>query len=126
MLKDLLILLPIFLGIDFVWLGFIAKGFYDKQFSAFARTLNWPAAILVYLLIPLGIAFFVLPKASGDRALALLWGAFYGLVVYGVYDLTNYATLKDWSLTTVLVDILWGIFICGAASYLTVYLSGKI
>jgi uncharacterized membrane protein len=118
MVKQYLVLLPIMLGIDMVWLGLVAKKFYDRQLAAFSRTLNLPAAVLVYLLIPLGIVLFVLPRAGGDKMMALLWGGIFGLVVYGVYDLTNFATLKDWTLTMTVVDMIWGAFICGVTSFL--------
>jgi len=125
MVKNFLLTLVIFLGIDFLWLGVIAKNFYDKHLGAFERTLNWPAVILVYLLIPLGIVLFILPKASGNLKLALFWGAVYGLIVYGVYDLTNLATLKNWSLTMVITDMLWGMFICGFTSFVVTYFLNK-
>jgi len=122
MLKKLLLTLVIFLGIDLLWLGIIAKSFYDKHLGVFERTLNLPAAFLVYLLIPLGILLFVLPKANGNAKMALLWGAVYGLIVYGVYDLTNLATLKNWLATMVLVDMLWGMFISGVTSLIVTLL----
>lgn len=118
MIKNYLLTLSVFLSIDFLWLGIIAKNFYNKHLQAFERTTNWPAIALVYLLIPLGIVFLVLPKIDGNAKLALFWGAIYGLIVYGVYDLTNLATLKNWSRTMVIADILWGMFICGLTSYL--------
>lgn len=116
-IKRLAVWLVIFLIIDFAWLGFVAKSFYDKYLKSFERTINWPAAFFTYILIGLGIVFFVLPLTK-DKALhmSFLVGAVYGLVVYGVYDLTNLATLKNWSLSMVLVDIIWGMFICSTTS----------
>ncbi len=70
---------------------------------------------LVWLLIALGITLFVLPKASSFGS-AALWGAAFGFVLYGVYDLTNYALLKGWPLPVVIVDIAWGAFLCAAAA----------
>ncbi|MBU0569399.1 DUF2177 family protein [Patescibacteria group bacterium] len=125
MVKSYLLTLAIFLGIDFVWLGVIAKIFYDKHLGDFARTTNWPAIVLVYLLIPLGLVFFVYPKIDGNFKSALFWGAFYGLIVYGVYDLTNLATLKNWSVTMVIVDMLWGMTVCGLTSLIATLLLGK-
>lgn len=121
MIKDFLLTAAIFLGIDFLWLKIIAKNFYDKNLGGFERTVNWPAIVFVYLLIPLGIVLFVLPKTDGKTKLAPLWGAIYGLIVYGVYDLTNLATLKNWSLTMVFTDMLWGMFICGFTSYIVTF-----
>ena len=123
MTKDFFLTLAVFLGIDFLWLGVIAKNFYDKHLANFERAINWPAAVFVYLLIPLGIFLFVLPKADGNAKLALFWGGLYGLIVYGVYDLTNLATLKNWSSAMVVVDMLWGAFICGLTSLIISFLN---
>ena len=38
-----------------------------------------------------------------------LRAAFLGLAIYGTYELTNYATFKDWDLKTLIMDIGWGI-----------------
>lgn len=120
MAKSFLIPLVIFLGIDFIWLGLIAKNFYEKELSPFARTLNLPASLLSYLLITLGVVFFVLPKSAGDLTQALVWGGLFGLIVYGVYDLVNLATLADWSLKMTIVDMLWGGVVCSLVSGLTI------
>ncbi|HMB17395.1 MAG TPA: DUF2177 family protein [Candidatus Paceibacterota bacterium] len=125
-LKIFLIILPIYLLIDFIWLGVVMKGFYNNQFRSLNEEgvlmKNWFVALFVYFLIPAGIIFFVMPKISGFGFDNFLLGGLYGLIVYGVYDLTNYATLADWGLKITIVDTLWGIFICGFLSYLLPYI----
>jgi len=81
---------------------------------------NVPAALATWALIVAGIQFFVLPRAGHTpQVYALfLWGALYGLVLYGVYDLTNYAVVKGWPLTITVVDMLWGAFACAMATLL--------
>ena len=66
-----------------------------------------PAAILVYVLLAVGVAVFIVPRAT-DVLSAAAYGAIVGLVVYRVYDLTNYATLAQYPLAITLVDICWG------------------
>jgi len=65
---------------------------------------------------------FVLPRIAADNLVssALLWGAFYGIVVYTVYDMTNYSLLRDWPLRVALIDICWGGLLnaLGAAAWL--------
>lgn len=60
-------------------------------------------AIICYAFIILGLYFFILSKKRPS------WEAFLlGLVVYGVYDSTNYATLKKWSPYLATIDVIWG------------------
>ena len=71
----------------------------------------WPA-LIVYVAIPLGIMLFVLPRVSADSLIgsAFLWGALYGIVVYAIYDMTNYSLVRDWPLRVALIDICWAAF----------------
>ena len=111
--------LLVFLAVDFLWLGFIAKGFYQRHLGQFfSEEVNWAAAFLFYLLFVFGMMFFVISPALKDHSVtqALLLGGIYGLVTYATYDLTNLALLKDWPLTIVVVDILWGIVLSSIVS----------
>jgi uncharacterized membrane protein len=76
----------------------------------------WPAAALVYVLLALGVVAFVLPRAAGLVSAGAMWGALLGLVIYGLYNLTNYSTLARWPLAMTIVDIAWGAFACAAAA----------
>lgn len=118
------ILLPLFLLFDLLWLGVVMKGFYSAELGELGRregsTLapRWWAAIPVYLLIPAGIVLFVRPLVGANDALwqAFGWGAVYGLVLYGVYDLTNMAVLEKWTVRMTLADMAWGCLLCGTIS----------
>ncbi len=120
-LKFFLIAFPVFLALDFLWLGLISNSFYLKEFGSLARRAgdsfspNWIAALLSYFLIIVGITVFVMPKAGGSFQ-ALLFGALFGVIVYGVYDLVNLAVIQEWSLKLTVVDILWGGTVCGITS----------
>jgi uncharacterized membrane protein len=115
------IVLPVFLLIDSVWLGLIMNRFYSDQLGELARRQGaalaprWGAAILVYLLIPGGLVLFVRPLLGPGATTwqAFAWGATFGLVLYGVYDLTNLSVLEQWPLRMTLADIAWGIVLCG-------------
>ena len=111
--------LVLFMVMDLAWIGYIAKNFYQKNLgSLLATNPNWIAAAVFYLIFITGIlAFVVLPaveKGSLWQAIAL--GAFFGLVTYGTYDLTNHATLKNWPAIVTGVDMLWGAFIVAVVS----------
>jgi uncharacterized membrane protein len=123
-LKQFITTLFVFLFIDLVWLGFIAKKIYDQLLTPFERTLNWLPAVLTYLLLASGIFIFVLPFANNNTK-ALLYGALFGLITYGVYDLTNLATLKNWPTKLVVIDMIWGSFLCALTALIVVNLVKK-
>ena len=110
-----------FMVLDGVWLGVLMKTFYRDQLAPIVRLANggiapnWPAALVVYVLLGTGIALFVVPRASTVSS-AAAFGALIGLVVYGVYDFTNYATLRQWPFALTLVDVAWGALATAAAS----------
>ena len=107
-----LLTVPVFFAIDMVWLGFVARGFYRNNLGHLLRPdVNWVAAIFFYLLYIAGILIFATMPALEKNSLrqAIVWGGLFGLFTYATYDLTNLATLKDWPLNVVFVDIAWGI-----------------
>lgn len=106
-----LLTMVVFFVIDMLWLGLIAKNIYRKYLGALmSDTVNWGAAILFYLLFIAGIFVFVIyPSLEKQSAIrALLLGAFFGLICYATYDLTNYATMKGFPLNIVIIDLIWG------------------
>lgn len=124
--KHLLFVVPAFLALDFVWLGLLMSGFYDRELGDLARRQGesmaprWGAAILVYVLIPVGLVMFVRPHVGGDATIwsAIGWGAAFGLVAYGVYDLTNLAVLEKWTVRMTAIDMAWGATICALCAAL--------
>jgi len=97
-----------FLVLDGLWLGVLMARTYRSLLGSLMldRPLLAPAAVF-YLLYVLGcVVFVVLPATSWQRAAGM--GALLGLVAYGTYDLTNWATLKGWSAQLALMDMAWG------------------
>jgi len=101
---------PVFFFIDMLWLGVIAKDFYRTKLGHLMGDINWTAAIIFYLVFLLGLTYFAMYPAvvKGSLTAALTLGALFGFFTYATYDLTNLATLRDWPLSVVMVDILWG------------------
>ena len=125
-IKLFAIAFPVFLGIDMVWLGLLAKGFYRSQIGALMKTdVNWTAAIIFYFLFIAGLVTFVITPAieKGSWMHALLYGALFGLVCYATYDLTNLAIAKDWPLLVTIVDLAWGAAISAAVSIITFFIA---
>ncbi|MBK7426262.1 MAG: DUF2177 family protein [Saprospiraceae bacterium] len=127
--KLYLIALPVFFAIDLLWLGLIAKNFYNQQIGHLMRPqVNWTAAILFYLIFLAGMVIFVIAPAhiKGSWHNALCFGIIFGLITYATYDLTNLATLKGWPLRVVIVDLIWGMVLSGSVSIITWWIARKL
>lgn len=112
-----------FLGIDYVWLAWIAKQTYATEMGGLLREQpNFLAAAVFYLLYSAGLVLFAVSPGLRDASvlLALGLGAALGLVAYGTYDLTNLAVLNGFSLRLALIDMAWGTFASACAAAIAV------
>lgn len=112
----------LFLVIDLIWLGLIAKNLYQNQIGTLLKTnTNWTAAIFFYLLFIGGLVFFAIQPSITSATLwkAMLYGALFGFMTYATYDLTNLATLEGWPIQITIIDLLWGSFLGASVSSLT-------
>jgi uncharacterized membrane protein len=128
-IKLYFITLPIFLAIDMIWLGLVAKNFYAKQIGFLMKTnVNWTAAIVFYLLFIIGLIVFVITPAlqKNSWTTALLLGALFGLITYATYDLTNLATIKDWPIIITIIDLIWGTVLAASVSVISFFIASKI
>jgi uncharacterized membrane protein len=128
-IKLYLIALPVFFVIDMIWLVLVAKKFYNQQIGFLMRPdINWVAAIVFYLLFIAGLVTFVISPSVEKHSWihAVVFGAFFGLITYATYDLTNLATLKDWPLLVTVVDLIWGSFLAASISLITYLIAVKI
>jgi len=101
----------VFFALDYIWLSRVAFGFYRSQIGhVLLDQPNFLAAGVFYLFYVGGIVYFaVAPAIASDNwTQALIAGAILGLVAYGTYDMTNLATVKDWSVAVTIVDMVWG------------------
>lgn len=126
-LKLYLVSLAAFFAIDMVWLGLVARSFYQQQLGfLMAPNPNWFVAVLFYLLFVGGLLFFVVIPGLNANSLkaTLLKAALFGLITYATYDLTNLATLKDWPVLLSIVDMLWGTILSVSVSWIS-FIAGK-
>lgn len=109
----------VFFSMDFIWLSNMTGGFYRSRIGDLL--LDQPGlgvAGLFYLVYVVGVVYFaVLPALNaGSSVTAVISGAILGLVAYGTYDMTNLATVKGWSVSLSIVDMLWGITLTSCAA----------
>ena len=105
----------VFISIDFVYLN-VMKSYFDNQIKSIQGSpikMNYLGAALCYIFLIIGINYFIIkPRRSVSDAFLL------GIVIYGVYETTNYALFKNWSILTVIIDTLWGGLLFAATTYL--------
>jgi uncharacterized membrane protein len=105
----------VFITIDFIYLNVIKNYFYKqvKSVQGSELTINFLGAALCYIFLIIGINYFIIkPNKSVTDAFLL------GLIIYGVYETTNYALLKNWSIITVIMDTLWGGILFAITTYI--------
>jgi uncharacterized membrane protein len=116
----------VFVGVDFVWLGYVAQGYYRSQIGhLMADQFNLTAAGLFYLIYVLGIVLFAVQPAMGNVGKAFFQGALFGFFCYATYDLTNMATLKNWTWSISIVDMAWGSLVTGIAAAVGAFVASK-
>lgn len=106
-IKTYLVAFLVFLVVDLLWLGVIAKSFYSRHLEPFfAEKIKWPATFIFYLLFVAGILIFAVMPAVEKQSLqrAMVYGALFGFFTYATYDLANLATLRNWPVIIVVVD----------------------
>ncbi|MEY3657339.1 MAG: hypothetical protein RL425_100 [Pseudomonadota bacterium] len=104
--------------IDSIWLRTMYTRLYQPEIGELLGGLRLGPAVAFYLLYIGGMMWFAVGPAlaNGRWQTALVQGAVLGFMCYATYDLTNFATLKIWSMKVTLLDILWGTVLTGSAS----------
>lgn len=110
----------VFLMLDGFFLTFVASPIFRVQIADVQSSpmkVNLVGVILCYGFLIFGLHYFIISKRR-----PVLDAFLFGLVVYGVYETTTLAVLKNWRIETVLMDTLWG----GVLFALTAFLTYKI
>jgi len=121
--------LSVFVAADMVWLGTMASRLYRPTLGDIAISgVNLPPAILFYAIYPIGLVIFALQPAlkSGSVSTAAIYGALFGFFTYATYDLTNQATLRNWTLQLTLVDVAWGTILGAVSASISFWLVTKL
>lgn len=110
--------MAVMLPLDLLFLGFVAKGFFQSQVGDMLGDIRPVPAVLFYLLYIVGIMIFVSGSPEATWRSTLLFGALFGFFCYATFELTALALLKHWTWNVVLVDIAWGSFVTAVGATL--------
>ena len=119
----------VFLALDLVWLTTVAQRLYDDKLGDLLRDPpNVGAAVAFYALFVAGLVFFVVEPAvrAGAWRRAVLTGAFFGLVTYATWDLTNLAVIEGFPAVLVPIDLAWGAFVSAAVAGVTFLVARRL
>ena len=106
-----------------LFLGTIAKSFFQSQVGEMLGDVRLVPAILFYLLYIVGVLIFTNASSQATWQSALLYGALFGVFCYATFELTALALLKHWTWPVVMVDISWGAFVTAVSSALGLVLA---
>lgn len=112
--------------LDGAWLGVVAKGFYRKHLGfLMADTPNLKVALLFYVVFALAALVLIVSPALAQGwgvGKVFLYGAILGLVIYGGYDFTNQAIIKDWPVVITVADLAWGTVMSALAASISFFI----
>jgi len=108
----------VMLPLDLLFLGLIAKGFFQSQVGDMLGDVRLAPAVLFYCLYIVGILIFVSASADATWRSTLIYGALFGFFCYATFELTSLSLLKHWTWPVVVVDIAWGTFVTATAGTL--------
>lgn len=111
--------LIVFVAIDFIWLSSMADRLYRPMLGdLLAPNFQLAPAVAFYLIYAAGLTFLAVRPGLvlGSLSTAILYGAALGFTAYATYDLTNQSTLRNWSTTLTIADLIWGTFLSAVAA----------
>lgn len=111
-----LVTLIVMVPIDFLFLGLVAKSFFQSQVGEMLGEIRLAPAILFYLIYPLGVVIFVSGSPGANWQTTLMFGALFGFFCYATFELTSLSLLKHWTWPVVLVDVAWGSLVTAVSS----------
>ncbi|MGZ5874025.1 MAG: DUF2177 family protein [Bradyrhizobium sp.] len=118
--------LIVFIPVDFLFLGMVAKGFFTSEVGDMLGEIRIAPAVLFYLLYAAGILVFVTGPPEATWQSTLLYGALFGLFCYATFELTSLSLLKHWTWPVVVVDVAWGTFVTALSAALGLLIANQI
>ena len=122
-LLQFLITFVVFVTLDSIYLTSM-KGYFDNQVKSIQGSvisMNLVPAVLCYISLVFGVYYFIIKERKPLSDAFLL-----GLVIYTVYEFTNWALFKNWKPLTVVIDSLWGAVLFTLTTAISYFIYGKL
>tara|TARA_Y100000389_G_C17442556_1_gene509511 strand:- start:393 stop:788 length:396 start_codon:yes stop_codon:yes gene_type:complete len=131
MIKTNILASCILLALDILWVSLYMSREYKKQIKDIQGTemkTRLYFGAIAYILMVVGLNMFVMPNIRKNHELldSLKYGATFGLVIYGIYDMTAGAVFKDWNMSLAILDIIWGSFVFFISAYIGSKVGSKL
>ncbi len=113
------IALVIFLILDGIWLGIVARNFYvSRMGDLMLDQPRWGVAAVFYAVYIMGAVYFAIAVGMAERSwqVAALNGALFGFFAYLTYNGTNLSVLRGYDEVIAVVDTLWGATVTAAVA----------
>jgi uncharacterized membrane protein len=121
-LATLIVMVPL----DILFLGVLARGFFQSQVGDMLGPLRPVPAVVFYLVYAAGILVFVNAVEGATIRSTLIYGALFGLFAYATFDLTVLAVLRHWTWPVAFVDVAWGSFVTAVSATLGLIISNAL
>lgn len=121
-ISQVLVTFIVFITLDAIYLTSM-KTYFDNQVKSIQGSviqMNLLAAILCYISLVFGVYYFIIREKKSLFEAFLL-----GLVIYTVYEFTNWALFKNWKVITVIMDSLWGATLFTLTTAIIYFIYGK-
>ena len=121
-ISQVLVTFIVFITLDAIYLTSM-KTYFDNQVKSIQGSIiqmNLLAAILCYISLVFGIYYFIIREKKSLFEAFLL-----GLVIYTVYEFTSWALFKNWKISTVIMDSLWGATLFTLTTAIVYFIYGK-
>ena len=114
----------VLVGVDFFYLSSTSKFFNNivKNIQGKEIQFKMLGAVICYVFLVLGLNYFVLLDRKLGKKEKIFKAFMLGLIIYGVFESTNLAIFKNWTLNALLLDTLWGSILFSITTYITIIL----
>lgn len=124
MIKEFIIVAILLAIFDYVWLKFIFVDIWSKMINNIQLSpmlLDNRFIIPAYILMTLSIVIYVIPKINKEHIIrdSIIYGGLMGLIIYGIFDMTNLVVFKKYSTNIAFIDITWGTFLFTITTLIT-------